>query len=353
VNRTVVWWSCSLALACLGPACSSRDRKASVPATAPASRGAVEDTGTAPASSPPLPSPGRLEDLASWADSLPGGVTWVALVPASDLKAMLAALPTRLPRLVRAADETAFHRRIERTWGIDPGRLAGDCVVLGWRDGRVAGLCAGGALVPVSGPRWRDGDVEGALIRRAGRDFRVGLLGAEGPVVLGDPAAVSEVLAARRRQVPSLGPVLQRRGKDLRDLAGSDSFRHAALWFLDPAGIPGADHARLAALFLGPEGFLGVVLAAEGRQEALEGAIREWWQRTVTAVRGVTGQDPDRQEEPGALADLFKDADTPLGSGEVMLRGDRVFLRGQGNPAWTALAARRDLLEQWFGEQAP
>ena len=335
-----------------GLASSLRGPKGAAPGGPEAQSPAVQGAAEGNPAPPPLPSPGRLEDLGAWADSVPVGAAWVALFPAADLLAVIRALPERLPRVVRAIDEPGFLRRIDRTWGIDPGALSGDCVVFGIRDNGIAGLCQGGRPGQASGPRWQEGDAGGILVRNGDREFRVGLLGPEGPAVIGEAAAVAEILAVRRRQVPSIAPVLQRRQKDLRDLAGSDSFRHAALWFLDPSGIPGGADSRLAALFLGPEGFLAVSLAAEGREESLEQALRAWWQGTVESVRRVTGQDPERQDEPGSLGDLFKDADTPLQSGDITLRGDRVFLKGRGNPVWTALAARRDLLDQWFGDRS-
>ncbi|HOU52859.1 MAG TPA: hypothetical protein PLQ97_02915 [Myxococcota bacterium] len=336
-----------------GGACSSRGR---VDPASSEARGAADGgpVATTP-DRPPLPSPGRLEDLAAWGEFLPVGTTWVSLVPASDLQQVVRVLPERFPRVVRAIDEAAFRRGIERTWGIDSASLAGDCVVFGVRDKGFAGICPKGHLGQAPGARWQEGTAGGVLVRRGNREFRVGRLGPEGPVVIGDAAAVAEALAVTRRQVPSLGPVLQRRQKELRDVAGNDAFRHGALWVLDPAGIPGGSACRLGALFQSPEGFLAVFLAAEGKETALEQAVRTWWQGTVEAVRQVIGQDPDQQGEPGALGDLFKDADTPLASAEVTLRGDRVFLKGRGNPLWTALAARRDLLTFAFGvpEEGP
>ena len=64
------------------------------------------------------------------------------------------------------------------------------------------------------------------------------------------------------------------------------------------------------------------------------------------AAQGSDSEDNYR----GVPAEAVKRADQARTSGTIAVRGDRVSLAGQGDPAWLALVLHADLVGSLFGD---
>jgi len=280
----------------------------------------------------------------------------VVTFPAASPQALLQALPAYWPRTVRAADWSGFAKRIQQLWGVEVSSATGECILVVVREAGTYVTCDSARTTPVAGSHlWKEGEAQGWLLRRDGRELRVGTLGDR--LLIGEPDAIRAALETVRRPQPPLADAMSRFEPSLKELAAADGRRQSAAWFLDPAAAPWCgDGCKRTAVFWNDEGYTGVVVAEAGRAEPARKAVDAWWSglrrdwdAASPAARdvGPGGEDDGR----GTEAEALKRADQALASVQVAARGDRVTIAGQGNPAWLGLAMRMDLVKAYFGEE--
>lgn len=341
---------------CSGRGCSRASSPGPGPAVQPLAETPVPDASATVVPPSPPPPAGRLDVLTQSAILIPVSARVVITFPAGAVRAMLEELPALWPRVVRAVDWASFGRRIQDLWGVVAASASGQCILVVMPDSAVYVACESVKTTPLSGShRWKEGEAEGFIVHKGGRETFVGTLGTR--LLAGDPAGIRAAIATVRRARPSLADALPRMSADLRELAAADGRRSAAAWFLDRTAAPWcAEGCRRTAAFWSPEGYTAVVIADPGHVEAAHAFMDSWWdilRREFRKVAAATLEGTDTA--PGATAalpeDAVKRADEVVSSGQVTVRGDRVQLAGQGDPAWLALVLRMDLLSTFFGDE--